>query len=90
MELTNQQEVLRMFKRSAAAVAVGMCLMASAGASTASAYTWSSAQNVGSAKSLGIACDSDYNWVRQNWPFFRDRRIDAYGELTSRFSDRKR
>jgi N-carbamoylputrescine amidase len=22
--------------------------------------------------------------VRQNWPFFRDRRIDAYGDITKR------
>ncbi|MEQ8820351.1 MAG: carbon-nitrogen hydrolase [Sumerlaeia bacterium] len=26
--------------------------------------------------------------VRQHWPFLRDRRIDAYGELTRRFIDR--
>jgi N-carbamoylputrescine amidase len=25
--------------------------------------------------------------VRRNWPFFRDRRIDAYGDLTRRFID---
>lgn len=25
--------------------------------------------------------------VRQNWPFFRDRRIDAYGEITKRAID---
>lgn len=25
--------------------------------------------------------------IRQIWPFFRDRRIDAYGELTKRFID---
>jgi N-carbamoylputrescine amidase len=25
--------------------------------------------------------------VRRNWPFFRDRRIDAYGELTKRMID---
>jgi N-carbamoylputrescine amidase len=25
--------------------------------------------------------------VRRNWPFFRDRRIDAYGDITERFSD---
>ena len=23
--------------------------------------------------------------VRRNWPFLRDRRIDAYGDITSRF-----
>lgn len=28
--------------------------------------------------------------VRQNWPFFRDRRVDAYGEITSRFIDSKK
>jgi N-carbamoylputrescine amidase len=27
--------------------------------------------------------------VRRGWPFLRDRRIDAYGQITSRFSDRK-
>jgi N-carbamoylputrescine amidase len=26
--------------------------------------------------------------VRRNWPFLRDRRIDAYGGITSRFMDR--
>jgi len=25
--------------------------------------------------------------VRQNWPFFRDRRIDAYGDIAKRFID---
>ena len=25
--------------------------------------------------------------VRRNWPFLRDRRIDAYGPLTKRFLD---
>ena len=25
--------------------------------------------------------------IRRNWPFFRDRRIDAYGNLTKRFVD---
>jgi N-carbamoylputrescine amidase len=25
--------------------------------------------------------------VRRNWPFLRDRRIDAYGGLTQRFLD---
>ena len=28
--------------------------------------------------------------VRRNWPFLRDRRIDAYGGITSRVIDRKR
>ena len=27
-------------------------------------------------------------WVRRWWPFLRDRRIDAYGGITSRFLDR--
>lgn len=26
--------------------------------------------------------------VRQNWPFLRDRRIDAYGEITKRAIDK--
>ncbi len=30
---------------------------------------------------------ADIETVRVGWPFFRDRRIDAYGELTSRFID---
>ena len=25
--------------------------------------------------------------VRRNWPFLRDRRIDAYGDLTKRYID---
>jgi N-carbamoylputrescine amidase len=31
---------------------------------------------------------SRQEWVRRNWPFFRDRRIDAYADITSRFIDR--
>jgi N-carbamoylputrescine amidase len=27
--------------------------------------------------------------IRRNWPFFRDRRIDAYGDITKRFLDRE-
>jgi len=27
--------------------------------------------------------------VRRNWPFFRDRRIDAYAGITQRFLDEK-
>jgi N-carbamoylputrescine amidase len=27
--------------------------------------------------------------VRRNWPFFRDRRLDAYGAITQRFDDRR-
>jgi N-carbamoylputrescine amidase len=34
-------------------------------------------------------CDlSRIEWVRRNWPFLRDRRIDAYAGITSRFLDR--
>jgi N-carbamoylputrescine amidase len=25
--------------------------------------------------------------TRQHWPFLRDRRVDAYGAITSRFID---
>ena len=25
--------------------------------------------------------------IRRNWPFLRDRRIDAYGDLLKRFRD---
>lgn len=28
--------------------------------------------------------------IRRNWPFLRDRRIDAYGEITNRFSDEEK
>lgn len=31
---------------------------------------------------------SRQEWVRRNWPFYRDRRIDAYGDITSRLIDR--
>ncbi len=35
-----------------------------------------------------VACDLDrIDDVRRNWPFFRDRRIDAYGDLTKRFGE---
>lgn len=35
-----------------------------------------------------VEIDLDENeYYRQRWPFFRDRRIDAYGELTKRFID---
>ena len=37
---------------------------------------------------LTIPCDlSQLNTTRQYWPFFRDRRIDAYADLTKRFLD---
>ena len=33
-------------------------------------------------------CDlADVEFSRTHWPFLRDRRIDAYGDLTKRFSD---
>jgi N-carbamoylputrescine amidase len=35
---------------------------------------------------LVVECDpKQMEEVRRNWPFFRDRRIDAYGGITSRF-----
>jgi N-carbamoylputrescine amidase len=37
---------------------------------------------------LVVECDlSRIEEVRQNWPFLRDRRIDAYGGIVSRFLD---
>ena len=30
---------------------------------------------------------SNVEFSRTHWPFLRDRRIDAYGDLTKRFSD---
>lgn len=37
---------------------------------------------------LVVACDwRRQEEVRRNWPFLRDRRIDAYGDLTRRFLD---
>ena len=33
-------------------------------------------------------CDPAHSqYVRRNWPFFRDRRIDAYGDITRRWID---
>jgi N-carbamoylputrescine amidase len=33
-----------------------------------------------------VDCDLDrIEWSRTRWPFFRDRRIDAYGGLLSRW-----
>jgi N-carbamoylputrescine amidase len=35
---------------------------------------------------LVVECDpKQMDEVRRNWPFLRDRRIDAYGDITSRF-----
>jgi N-carbamoylputrescine amidase len=37
---------------------------------------------------LVVACDRKLmEDVRRNWPFFRDRRIDAYGNITKRVAD---
>lgn len=39
-------------------------------------------------ETLVVPCDlSRIDTVRQNWPFLRDRRIDAYGNLTKRYLD---
>jgi N-carbamoylputrescine amidase len=39
-------------------------------------------------ETLHVACDlARIEEVRRHWPFLRDRRIDAYGELTRRFRD---
>jgi N-carbamoylputrescine amidase len=33
-----------------------------------------------------VECDlKKIEYTRRNWPFLRDRRIDAYGDLTRRF-----
>src|SRR5262245_25121144 len=40
-------------------------------------------------ETLVVECDlSRIEYVRRNWPFLRDRRIDAYGDITRRFVDR--
>ena len=37
---------------------------------------------------LVVTCDRKLmEDVRRNWPFFRDRRIDAYGGITKRVAD---
>jgi N-carbamoylputrescine amidase len=37
---------------------------------------------------LVVTCDRKLmEEVRRNWPFFRDRRIDAYGGITKRVAD---
>ena len=39
-------------------------------------------------ETLLVECDLDrIDVVRTHWPFLRDRRIDAYGDLTKRFRD---
>lgn len=38
-----------------------------------------------------VACDrARISELRHGWPFFRDRRIDAYGEIVERFIERER
>ena len=37
---------------------------------------------------LVVSCDPQLQEeTRRNWPFLRDRRIDAYGPITERFLD---
>ena len=43
-------------------------------------------ENEMASKKFFVDLDLQKN-VRQNWPFFRDRRIDAYGDLTQRAID---
>ena len=39
-------------------------------------------------ETLLVECDlSSIDMVRTHWPFLRDRRIDAYGDMTKRFRD---
>lgn len=39
-----------------------------------------------SEETLVVRCDlGRIEWVRRNWPFLRDRRIDAYAGITSRY-----
>ena len=39
-------------------------------------------------KTMIVECDLDrIDVVRTHWPFLRDRRIDAYGDLTQRYVD---
>ena len=45
--------------------------------------------SVDSEQVLTVDCDLDQiDYSRTHWPFLRDRRIDAYGDLTMRFTDR--
>ena len=35
-----------------------------------------------------VECDLErIEWSRTRWPFFRDRRIESYGDLLKRWSD---
>jgi N-carbamoylputrescine amidase len=39
-------------------------------------------------ETLIVECDLDrIDVVRTHWPFLRDRRIDAYGDITKRYLD---
>ncbi len=39
---------------------------------------------------LVVECDLNFvETTRQNWPFFRDRRIDFYGDLTKRYIEKE-
>jgi N-carbamoylputrescine amidase len=41
-----------------------------------------------SAETIVVECDLDrIEWSRTRWPFFRDRRIDAYGALLKRWGN---
>jgi N-carbamoylputrescine amidase len=41
-------------------------------------------------QTLVVECDlSRMESVRRNWPFLRDRRIDAYGDITRRFIEER-
>ena len=43
----------------------------------------------GAEETLHVRCDRRHaETIRRNWPFLRDRRIDAYGGITERFLDR--
>jgi len=47
--------------------------------------------NRNKAEVLIVKCDLDeIDQIRQSWPFLRDRRIDAYSAITSRFIDRQK
>jgi N-carbamoylputrescine amidase len=40
-------------------------------------------------ETIVVDCDLDrIEWSRTRWPFFRDRRIDAYGDLLARWSEK--
>jgi N-carbamoylputrescine amidase len=46
--------------------------------------------SIGEEEILVLDCDLDkVEFARTHWPFLRDRRIDAYGDLTKRFVDSK-